>query len=361
MNVTTHNPPVAASALEVVAGAYFSYGLFLCLAISYAVGGWTWLLPTLFVMALVPVLDWLSGEDLTTRQVPRDGSFAGNLLRLAPHGFIIGYVICIAITILVVPRLTLLEFALATLSLGMMGSIAITAAHELIHKSTPREKAFGRLGLASVCYLHFEINHVRGHHVQVGTPLDESTAWKGESLYSYIYRTVPGCLQSSWRLEVRMRERQGQRVWSFGNLMLRFVVLQGAYFAALTALGGWAAVGFFLAQSVAAIFMLETVSYVEHYGLLREKLAHDRYGNMTAAHSWDSYHRFSNYLAFHLQRHADHHAAPKKSYAELQPLPVASARLPAGYPVMVTLAMVPPLWRRVMHPRISKSIDNNGQ
>jgi alkane 1-monooxygenase len=134
--------------------------------------------------------------------------------------------------------------------------------------------------------------------------------------------------------------------------MLQFAATQAAYIAVLAMLGGWPAILFFLGQSTVAIFMLESVAYIEHYGLLRDRLPHERYGNMTPAHSWDSYHRFSNYLEFHLQRHADHHAAPTKSYCELQPMPLDAPRLPAGYPVMIGLAMVPPLWRWIMDPMI---------
>lgn len=335
-----------------VAGTYFSYGLFVCFAIAYVAHGWSWLVPALFIMAFVPALDTIAGEDLSTRQVPPSGSVARLLLHWAPHGFIIGYTICICLSCIALRGMTFLEAALAAFSLGMIGSIAITAAHELVHKSSFVEKAFGRLGLADVCYLHFEINHLRGHHVQVGTPKDESTAWKGESLYAFVYRTVPRCMSLSWRLETQRLKGKGRSIWSADNLMLQFAVIQTIYISVLAMLGSWPALVFFLVQSAVAIFMLESVAYIEHYGLLRDRLLHDRYGNMTPAHSWDSYYRFSNYLEFHLQRHADHHATPTKSYAELQPVPQESPRLPAGYPMMISLAMAPPLWRRIIDPRI---------
>jgi alkane 1-monooxygenase len=134
--------------------------------------------------------------------------------------------------------------------------------------------------------------------------------------------------------------------------MLLFVLLETLYLTILILLGGWSGLVVSLIQSTIAIFMLEAVSYVEHYGLVRQTLPNGRYGNMSPAHSWDSYHRFSNYLEFHLQRHADHHAAPTKSFSALQPHVETSPRLPAGYPTMVVLAMVPVLWRRVMDSRL---------
>lgn len=353
MSATTSVTSAPVSSLEVLGGAYFSYGLFLCFAMAYVSRGWNWLLPALFVMVLVPTLDSLSGEDLTTRQAPPVGSTAAYLMTWAPHGFIIGYVASIALLVTTLSTLSVTEWVSAIFSLGMMGSIAITAAHELIHKTSLRDKAFGRLGLAAVCYMHFEIAHVRGHHVHVGTPRDESTARKGESLYAYICRTVPRCFVLAWRLEsMRLAKRQ-RDVWSTDNDMLQLTALQALFVMALVIAGGWLGLLCFFAQSAIAIFMLEAVSYVEHYGLVRQTLGNGRYGNMTPAHSWDSYHRFSNYLEFNLQRHADHHATPTKSYTELQPIPDASPRLPAGYPVMITLAMLPPLWRRVMDQRLS--------
>lgn len=337
---------------QLVAGAYFGYGLFACFAAAYLFQGWAWILPGAFIVALVPILDALFGEDLSTRNPePRD-SLAGRLLWFAPHGFIIGYAICVLLAAKTAQRMTVIELIFATYSTGLMGSIAITASHELIHKTSPLEKLFGRLGLTNVCYLHFEINHIHGHHVHSGTPLDESTAYTGESLYAYFLRTVPGCIRLSWRLEARRLARKGLGPWHVDNLMLQFLTFQLLYIFLIGASGGWLGLRFFLLQSSVAVFLLESVAYIEHYGLLRDKLPHDRYGNMTPAHSWDSYHRFSNYLEFHLQRHADHHSYPAKTYAELQPMPTQSPRLPAGYPVMTILAMVPPLWRSIMDPRI---------
>jgi alkane 1-monooxygenase len=339
---------------EMLFGAYFPYGLFLSFAVGYTRGGLWWSLPALFIVAFVPLLDSIFGEDLSPRQSPASKSFTSSLMRFSPHGFVTGHAICIALLVHAARHWSVFEICLATFSTGMIGSIGITAAHELVHKSAPIDKAFGRLGLANVMYLHFEINHLRGHHVQVGTPEDESTAWKGESLYAFIARTVPGCLSLSWRLEVKRLERKQIPLWSLQNLMLQFVVVQLVYFCVMFALGGWLALLLFVLQASVAIFMLESVAYIEHYGALREALPNHRFGNMTPAHSWDSYFRFSNYLTFHLQRHADHHTTPTKSFAELQPEAERAPRLPAGYPVLINLAMCPPLWRRTMDRRIPR-------
>lgn len=246
-------------------------------------------------------------------------------------------------------HLTALERSLAVLSVGVIGSVGITAAHELVHKTDAVSKSFGRLGLANVFYTHFEINHIRGHHVYFGTDRDESTARRGESLYSFLLRTVPGCLRLSWALEARRLRKRGGHVVSSRNLMLHFLVLQLMYFAVLWIMAGRMSMLFFLGQAAIAVFMLEAVAYIKHYGLLRERLPDGKYGAVSSVHSWDAYYRFSNYLEFQLQRHADHHATPKKPHEELQ-ISTTAPRLPAGYPVMISIAMIPPLWRRIMDP-----------
>jgi alkane 1-monooxygenase len=133
--------------------------------------------------------------------------------------------------------------------------------------------------------------------------------------------------------------------------MLQLAAGQLVYLAVIDAIAGLAGLGFFFAQAAVAVFMLETVGYIEHYGLLRQKLPNGRWSPVTVTHSWDVYHRFSNYLEFHLQRHADHHTAPARPH-ELLRLSPQAPQLPAGYPVMIVLAMIPPLWRAVVDPRL---------
>jgi alkane 1-monooxygenase len=135
--------------------------------------------------------------------------------------------------------------------------------------------------------------------------------------------------------------------------MFLFLMFQLSYLATLWMLAGRASLLLFIGQASIAVFMLEAVAYVKHYGLCREKMPDGKYGAGSAIHSWDTYYRFSNYLEFQLQRHADHHAAPRKPHEELK-ISNAAPRLPAGYPVMISIAMIPPLWRRLMDPLLPK-------
>jgi alkane 1-monooxygenase len=330
-------------------GAYFPYLLFMLFGVSERVRGLAWALPATLVMLIVPVLDIVVGETFFDF-AKEDFCVAQRwLLRFAPIGFVIGNTFVVIFTALRFKNSSTLEQSLMVLSVGVIGSIGVTAAHELVHKTDTLSKVFGRLGLANVCYLHFEINHIQGHHVHFGTDKDESTAWRGESLYSFVFRTIPRCLQFSWNLETKKLKNRGNRIFSSRNLMLLFLVFQLSYLAVLWMLDGRASLLLFVGQAAIAVFMLEAVSYVKHYGLSRERMPDGKYGAGSAIHSWDSYYRVSNYLEFQLQRHADHHAVPRRPHEELHISP-AAPRLPAGYSVMISIAMIPPLWRRLMDP-----------
>jgi alkane 1-monooxygenase len=331
------------------AGAYFPYLLFVLFAISWRVGGLAWILPGSLVLLVVPTLDLFLGESYVSLSDNQLNLFQRFLLKFAPFGFVVGNAVAILMTAAEFRHQTEIEQSLAVFSIGVMGSIGITAAHELIHKRDLLSKTFGRLGLLNVSYSHFEINHIEGHHVNYGTSKDQSTAWRGEHLYAFVLRTVPGCLKLSWALEANRLKRRGKPIFSFHNRMLVFIALELALVGTIAKFAGVLALSFYFFQAFVAVFMLETVAYIKHYGLLREP----RQSSTTLPHSWDAYFRISNYLEFQLQRHADHHALPRRPHFELQTSSTA-ARLPWGYPVMITLAMIPPVWHKVMDPLLDQ-------
>ena len=337
-------------------GAYFPYLLFVLFGVSERIRGLAWVLPTALVMVIVPALDVFAGESFVDLAKEDFCVVQRWLLRFAPIGFVVGNTFVVMFAALRFKNSSTVEQLLMMLSVGVIGSIGITAAHELVHKTDTLSKVFGRLGLVNVCYLHFEIAHIQGHHVHFGTDKDESTAWRGESVYSFVLRTVPRCFRLAWTLETKRLVNRGKRIVSSRNLMLLFLVFQLSYFAVLWVLDGRASLLFFIGQATIAVFMLEAVSYVKHYGLYRERMPDGKYGAGSALHSWDTYYRFSNYLEFQLQRHADHHAAPRKPHEELL-ISTAAPRLPAGYPVMISIAMIPPLWRRLMDHVLPQKTD----
>jgi alkane 1-monooxygenase len=248
--------------------------------------------------------------------------------------------------------LTPFEVAGATLSMGAIsGAIGITFAHELVHRSHRFERGLGEVLLASVCYAHFAIEHVHGHHRHVGTPRDPATARLGESFYRFLPRTLAGSLTSAWHLEVERLARRGKGRWSASNRMLRYAATQLVLFPAIWWFFGITGVLLFAGQAVLAFSILEVINYVEHYGLVRTEIGPGEYERIAPNHSWDSSYRVSNWMLINLARHSDHHCAAAKRYQSLELLPQAP-QLPGGYGAMFLLALVPPLWFRVMNPRI---------
>jgi alkane 1-monooxygenase len=231
------------------------------------------------------------------------------------------------------------------------GTIGITFAHELIHRPGRLELALGEILLATTSYTHFAIEHVYGHHRYVATPRDPATARLGESLFAFIPRCVIGSLASAWRIERERLAKRRRPWWHASNRMLRYGVTQVALYAAVAIWWGWLAALVLGAQAAIAFSLLETINYIEHYGLERREIAPGRYERVQPWHSWNSSHRLSNWLLINLARHSDHHLVASKRYQVLDHVAIAP-QLPAGYAAMFLLAMCPPLWRRVMDPRV---------
>jgi len=232
------------------------------------------------------------------------------------------------------------DAVLFTLSVGLAtGGAGITIAHELGHKRPLVDRLLSRVLLISVSYGHFTVEHNRGHHVRVATPEDPASARYGESYWAFLPRTLFGSLRHAWELDRRE--------------VLLSSLATCAVAAALGAAFGPLAAACFFGQSAMAIALLEAVNYIEHYGLVRRRLADGRYERPAARHAWDAYEWLSNCFLVHLQRHADHHLNPMRPYAALQPQD-ESPKLPMGYPGMVPLAFLPPLWFAVMNPRVPR-------
>jgi len=237
------------------------------------------------------------------------------------------------------------------LTVGMVSGIAINTAHELGHKRESLERWLSRVALAQSGYGHFFIEHNRGHHVRVATPEDPASARLGESIYSFLPRTVVGSLRSAWSLERTRLARMDRSPWTPRNDILVAWAMSVGLFAALVLVFGTAVLPYLLAQAVIGFSLLEVVNYLEHYGLLRQRRDDGRYERTRPEHSWNSNNVASNVLLYHLQRHSDHHANPIRRYQALRHVDDAP-QLPTGYAGMIVLAAIPPLWRRVMDPRL---------
>jgi alkane 1-monooxygenase len=246
------------------------------------------------------------------------------------------------------------ELVVAAAAVGTTaGAGGINIAHELMHRKSPPERAVAELLMATVTYTHFCIEHVYGHHRHVATPLDPASSRTGESVYRYLPRTIFGGLLSAMSIERARCRRRGISPYSLRNRMTRYFATQAAlYVVLLVALGPMAAL-FWFGQSLVAIVLLEVINYVEHYGLQRREIAPGRYERTQPWHSWNASHRLTNWLLFNLQRHSDHHYLASRSYHQLRHYDDVP-QLPAGYATMILVALVPPLWRRVMDPRVQE-------
>jgi alkane 1-monooxygenase len=207
--------------------------------------------------------------------------------------------------------------------------------------------------MAQVLYSHFRSEHLRVHHLHVCTPRDPVTARYNEGFHRFFPRVLLACARSSWRAEAAMLARRGLTVWHKSNPFWRYAALQSAMLLGAFVLGGWLGLALFVAQAFTAIWQLELVNYVEHYGLTRRHLGAGKYEHVLPRHSWNAPHLVSNWLLINLQRHSDHHYKPERRFPLLQTYSADEApQLPYGYPVMTIAAMVPPLWKWMMNPRV---------
>ncbi len=319
-----------------------------------AVGAWRGGLWTVAGVALVfvvlPVLDERIGLD--TRNPPEGAPRA----RLRDAPLAVWLPVQLVLTAWLCARVGAGFYSLGeslglALSLGIMnGAGGITIAHELMHRRGRVARAAAELLMATVSYPHFCVEHVHGHHRHVATPRDPASARLGEGLFAFYRRCLPSSLRSAWRIE---RARAGRRrAPSWHDARVRQPVLLVALYAGVFGLSGSAGLGFFVLQGLCAVALLEAVNYLEHYGLARRELAAGRYERVRPAHSWNSSARLSNLYLFNLARHSDHHAAASRPFDALRHHDDAP-QLPAGYATMVLLALVPPLFKRVMDPRVA--------
>lgn len=317
--------------------------------------GLFWWMGPLWLYVLIPVLDLGIGADPTN---PPDAVVAwleqDRYYRWVTYLFLPLQFVAIFVGFWLITHhggLGVLDKLGIAVTLGSMNGVAINTAHELGHKKEHLERWFARVALAPTGYGHFFIEHNRGHHVRVATPEDPATSRLGESYWAFLPRTVVGSVRNSWRLERSRLRRMGRHTLSPRNDVLNAWAMTVVLWTVLLALFGIGVAPYLLVQAVFGFALLEAVNYLEHYGLLRQQLANGRWERVNARHSWNNNNVTTNLFLYHLQRHSDHHANPTRRYQALRHFE-ESPQLPSGYATMIVLAYFPPLWRRVMDPRV---------
>lgn len=327
-----------------------------------------WFFGPVFVFMVIPAIDLVAGLDPNN---PPDEVIEAlendRYYRWVTYAFIPLQYIALVWTAWMIsqPQYSTADRIGMAISAGMVAGIAINTAHELGHKKESHERWFARICLAQTFYGHFYIEHNRGHHVRVATPEDPASSRLGENVWFFMPRTVIGSLRSAWELERKRFERLGTSPWTLKNDVLNAwamsVVLWGGLMLGFEYLGsgfGFELFPFLVIQAVVGIWLLESVNFLEHYGMKRAKLENGRYERVNPSHSWNSNNIGTNVLLYHLQRHSDHHANPTRRYQALRDFPEAPV-LPTGYAGMIVLTWIPPVWRAVMDKRVVAHYDGD--
>lgn len=248
--------------------------------------------------------------------------------------------------------LTVYEIIGLILTIGMLlGANGINVAHELGHRQASKERFLGKALLLPSLYMHFYIEHNFGHHLHAATPEDPATARYNQSVYSFWFTSTVRQYINAWRIQKNLLNNYNLTVFSFRNDMLWYLILQMAYLGIVFAFFGILGLVFAVSVAVVGFLLLETVNYIEHYGLLRLKLPSGRYERVKEIHSWNSNHIIGRIVLYELTRHSDHHYKSSKKY-QLLDCHEDSPQMPFGYPTSMLFSLFPPLWFKIMNKRV---------
>jgi alkane 1-monooxygenase len=309
---------------------FLKYGLAFVLPItawiSFSSNGWITFLPIFYAFVFLPIVELIIGEkssiysDLQKAVLQKERAYDLLLYLMVPLQWIslIWFIVGISIE-----SLETYEIVGRTSAMGLLcGVIGVNVAHELGHRQTAFDRFMARCLLASTSFL-----------------------------YTFWLRTVRDSFLSAWRIVAIEQQRKKKSVWSLSNEMIQYLLIELSIILTITFLAGWLAAILFVICSLIGILLLEGINYVEHYGLRRSKVSEFRYEDVQPNHSWNSNHVISRLVLFELTLHSDHHMFPQKKYQVLEN-PKEYRQLPTGYAGMLILSLIPPLWRKIMDPRI---------
>lgn len=329
----------------------------IAVAISFTSTGWWTYTAIIYTFGIIPFLDMIlpaPERNMTAMEEElalKDPMYDWLVYLMVPiqYGFLLWF-----LTIIGDPTLTTFEIWGRITAMGILcGSLGINVAHELGHRTTKFEQMLSKSLLLTSLYMHFFIEHNRGHHKRVATHDDPATSRYGENIYFFYVRSVVFSYVSAWKLEVKKLKKKDLPFFSIHNEMLRFQILQIAFVVSIYFIFGWIPMLAFIAAAVMGFLQLETVNYIEHYGLQRQLKNNGNYEKVLPIHSWNSNHILGRLLLFELTRHSDHHFKASRKYQVLRHFDDAP-QMPTGYPGMMLLATIPPLWFWVMHRHIDK-------
>jgi alkane 1-monooxygenase len=319
--------------------------------------GWYTFLPLFLFFGIVPVLEFLfkpTAENFNKEQeqIEKENKMYTYILYLTvPVQLYFLYLFFYAIQ---EPHLTTFELIGRLFGMGLMsGTLGINVGHELGHRNNRFDQFLGEILLLSSINTHFLPYHNAGHHFNVATPKDAATARKNELIYSFWIRSHFTSYKQAWQLENKRLKLSGRSWFHYQNRMVIYTLLNIILLSSIFYFFGLSVLICFVIASIIGILLLESVNYIEHYGLSRKQSESGRYEKVKRTHSWNSDHVIGKLMLFNLSRHSDHHYNGSKQYQILKSLP-ESPQMPTGYPGMVILALVPPLWFSVMHTKLKE-------
>ncbi|CAL2106466.1 alkane 1-monooxygenase [Tenacibaculum sp. 190524A02b] len=325
--------------------------------VSFTHSGWLTFLPLVTFFGFVPLFEFLFKPDKRNFSKEEEIKEKGNKL----YSYILYSTVPIQLFFLIWFIFLMQNteiFSINTLgkifAMGLMcGVIGINVGHELGHRNNRLDEFLGELLLLTSLNTHFLPYHNAGHHFNVATPNDAATARKNEIVYLFWFRSHFQSYYQAWQLENK-RLKNTNRTWlHYQNRMVIYTLCNLVLLGSILYFFGFSSFVSFIISSVIGILLLETVNYIEHYGLLRKKNERGRYERVKRTHSWNSDHVIGKIMLFNLSRHSDHHYNGSKHYQLLKSLP-ESPQMPTGYPGMMLIALLPPLWFSIMNKKLQE-------
>ena len=322
---------------------------------SFNVTGWQVWMPLIYAWIIIPLTELLLRPDSSNMNAAEeelakaDKSYDALLYLMVVLQYVALYKFLFAMSH---DTMTWVDIAGRIWVMGLLcGTIGINVGHELGHRVNVFEQTLAKMLLLTSLYMHFYIEHNRGHHKRVATPEDPSSARYGEWIYTFYFRTIIFSYLSAWHIANNETKKKGKPVISLHNEMIQFHLIQIAFVTLIFFIFGWLGIIYFFAAAMIGILLLETVNYIEHYGLQRKQIDDGRYERAMPEHSWNSDHVIGRLMLFELSRHSDHHYLASRKYQLLRHHD-NSPQMPTGYPGMMILSLVPPVWFWVMNRRI---------
>ena len=338
---------------------FFAYTIPLSTFVSFYLGGYFSFFTLGYAFIIIPLLELLLNEadkkysDIQKQNRLKNLLFDTMLYLNLPIVFIL---LIYGLNKLSINNYETYEIIGLLFSLGvLLATNAINVGHELGHRKNILDKTLSKILFLPCLYMHFYLEHNLGHHKNVGTEEDAATAKYNQSVFHFWIQSVVKQYFNAWSIQLKLLRFEERSFLSIKNDMFFYIIFQTLYLFVLYNLMGLSGVFYGIIIAIISFLFLETINYIEHYGLKRNKLPSGRYERVEKFHSWNSNHIVGRIVLYELTRHSDHHYKSSKKYQILENIN-ESPQLPFGYPTSMLLSFFPPLWFYIMNKRVPKDM-----